>query len=318
MENIKPFLDNLELVLTSPRKRAPGTLASYLCTARTFLTWLDDGHISPTDKDLRRFFMERERAGILTSSRSVHFVQIKKLFEANEWGWPFKKEDRPISEDTPTAPALTEEEVMDLILSRGDFSKMENFYLALSVTFGLRAEEMRRVTARDIKDNTIFIRTAKHGQQKIQLIPEEIRPIIDDYRPKQPSARAMGYAFHRMADKAGLELRPRCNFHSIRRTLLTLLVYNLAEHRKDITYAAQYLRWSKKTMGVGLMGAAMAGVYMHPEARTNDPYEVDRTCQRPDIHPFLAAYREEVKKDGEDEEGGGESSTKGKAEDLQS
>ncbi len=319
-DHANEYLENLELVLTSPRKRAPGTLRSYLSTARGFLGWLGEGKIPPTDKDLRRFFMEKEKAGILTSSRSIYFAQLKKLFDANEWTWPFKKEDRPISEDIPTAPALTEEEVLKLIATRAQFTKMENFYLAMAVTYGLRSEELTRITSKDIKDMaSVFIKTAKHGQQKTQLLPPEIMPIIEAYKPKVHSTRALRYAFHRMAEKAGIELRPRSNFHSIRRTLLTLLIRNLAKADEDITYAAQYLRWSRKTIGATFLGTPMAGVYMHPEARTNDIFEVDRVCQREDIHPFLNAYRKEVNHNGESEQqNGSEPGQKGDDEEVQS
>jgi len=286
------YLENLELVLTSPRKRAPGTLRSYLSTARGFLNWLGEGKIPPTDKDLRRFFMEREKAGILTNTRSVQFVQLKKLFVANDWRWPFTKDDQPISEDTPTAPAFTEAEVRQLIASRSKFSKAENFYLAISITYGRRCEEMSRINARDVKDGIITFEIAKQKKAVIkkQLIPETIRPYIDNYKIKRHSPRALNHMFHRIASKAGLELEHRAGWHSMRRSLFTLLMTNLAASRYPPLWAAEYLAWSKRTIGLVFMGTAMAGVYTHPEVLANDPYQVDRVCQREDIHPFLKAY----------------------------
>ena len=156
MQEIKPYMDNLELVLTSPRERAVTTIASYLSTARTFLTWMDNDHV-PTDRDLRRFFLDRKSDGISASTRSLQFVQLRKLFEANSWKWPFTKDDRPVVEDEPNAPAFSPDEVLRLIANRDKYTPQENFYLVLAVTYGLRREEIARITPRDIKENSIII-----------------------------------------------------------------------------------------------------------------------------------------------------------------
>ena len=114
-------LENLKLVLTSPRERAPGTITSYLQTARIFLEFLGDGQM-PTGKD-----------------------ESKKLAEANNWPWPFTSDDKPVAEEEPFAPAFTPEEIETLIKARDEYSKGELFYLAVSTTWGLRREEMARI-----------------------------------------------------------------------------------------------------------------------------------------------------------------------------
>ena len=242
------YLENLRLVLSSPRKRAPGTLRSYLSTASIFLTWLGD-RVPPSDKDLRRFFLAREEQGINARSRATAFVQLKKLFEANDWPWPFKKEDKPVADDEPFAPAFRPDEVLQLIAAREEYSPQENFYLALAVTYGPRREEIGRVRGRDIQDNTIFIRTVKRGTQRQHLIPEEIAPFISGWRPRERTATAISCRFQKIMEKSGLGKRPGYGFHCIRRTLLTLLVTNLAKKDYPPSWAAEYLGGQRNPSG---------------------------------------------------------------------
>lgn len=281
-------LENLELVLTSPRRRAPDTLRTYISTAKIFLNWMESD-AAPTERDVRRFFIDREKAGIAASTRSIQFLRIKKLFEANNWAWPFKKEDRPVSEEIPNAPAFTQAEIEQLIAARDKYSAQENYYLAMSVTYGLRREEITRITSKDIKDNVVFIRTAKRGPQRQHLIPVEIMPILAAWKPQHRTAQALSYSFQSIMKKSGLGVRRGWGFHSIRRSLLTLLVTNLAANKQDPTLAAQFLRWSRRTIGLSFLGSAMAGVYAHPEILSTDPYGVDRIIFQ--YHPFLPAYR---------------------------
>jgi len=291
-EGMKQYLDNLELILTSPRRRDRTTISSYVSTARTFLTWLgDDGHV-PTEIDLRRFFMEREKDGISASTRRLQFIQLSKLFEANSWGWPFTKDDRPIDEETPSAPAFSATEVMQIIANRANYTRQENFYLVLSVTYGLRREEISRITARDIKADTITISVAKMKKKVIreQPIPEQIKPVLAAWKPRTRKTGAISYCFHKIMVKSGLGDRKGWGFHSLRRTMFTMLMVNLAKEGYQPSWAADYLRWSKKSIGMTFMGASMAGIYAHPEVLSDDRMQVDRICQRLDIHPFLAAY----------------------------
>ncbi len=281
-------LENLRLVLTSPRKRAPGTLVGYLSTANIFLGWLED-RLPPSDRDLRRFFLAREEQGISPRSRATEFVRLKKLFEANDWPWPFKKEDRPVADDEPFAPALSYDEVLKLISARDEYSPQENFYLALSVTYGPRREEIGRVKKIDVRDNTILIRTAKRGKQRAHLIPEEIAPIISAWRPRERGAGALSYSFRKIMEKSGLGKRPGYGFHSIRRILLTLLITNLAKNDLPPFMAAEFLRFSKTSAGAVFLGSATAGIYAHSEVLSDQPFHLDRLVFS--AHPFLAAYR---------------------------
>jgi integrase len=294
-DTIKYALENLALALTSPRRRASGTISSYMSTARIFLNWLGDDRIPPNDKDLRRFFLEREKQGIAGSTLGTQFTQLHKLFTENSWPWPFKKEDKPISDEAPHAPALTPQDVEHLILNRAKYTAQENFYLAISITYGLRRDELAKITSRDIKDNTLLVHISKKKKKetRLHLIPEEIMPIIEAWKPKARGSRGLSYCFQRIMAKSGLGSRKGYGFHSCRRTLLTLLVWNLAENRKDITLAAQFMRWSRLAIGSAFLGSPMAGFYTHPEVLSENPFNLDRTIFQ--VHPFLHIYRKEQK-----------------------
>jgi len=288
---MKKELDNLELVLTSPRKRAPGTISSYMSTAHIFLTWKGDDKV-PTDMDLRRFFMEREKAGIAPTTRGANFIQLKKLFEANNWPWPFKKEDKPVAEEETSVPAFTPDEMEVLIKNMPKYTKQERFYVAVSTVYGLRREELGRIGPRDVKENIISLQIAKQKKmvRRQHLIPEEILPVVSAWKPRIRTARALSFTFHRIMVKAGLGERPGWGFHCIRRTVFTLLMFELAKHSYPPQAAAEYIGWAKKTIGMAFMGSAMAGVYAHPEIMAADPYQLDRTIFS--VHPFLPLFKE--------------------------
>ncbi|MBA7568706.1 hypothetical protein ES708_10440 [subsurface metagenome] len=277
-------LENLKLTLTSPRKRAPGTIVSYLQTARTFLTFHGDGG-PPTAKDYRRFFIHRREKGISERTLAKEFVQLNKLAIANNWPWPFAAGDRPVAEEEPFAPAFTPEEIQALILARDKYSKSEAFYLAISTTWGLRREELVRIRKRDYNKLTIRIKTAKHGRRVEHLIPGEINPILQGFRPKLTDVNSLSYMFYRILKKAGIERRKGYGWRSIRRTLRTALEWNLAADRLPLSLVADYMGWSKTQKGIVYGGAPALSIYAHPEIKGSDPYAIERRIS--EIHPFL-------------------------------
>ena len=83
MEISEP-LENLKLVLTSPRPRAPSTLVGYVSIARQFLDRLGD-QLPPGEMDLRRYFVYRRDEGISDNSLRTAFAVLEKLYKANHW-----------------------------------------------------------------------------------------------------------------------------------------------------------------------------------------------------------------------------------------
>ena len=280
-------LENLRLVLTSPRPRSPDTLTGYLSVARQFLAWLGD-QVPPAEMDLRRYFLKRRDEGISDSTLRTTFAVLQKLYGANHWDWPLIKEDRPeISSETDTLP-FTREEVEQLIQNRELYSKGECFYLAMATIYAPRRIELARIKQRDIKDNTIRIDTAKKGEKRTHVIPVEIMPYIEAYRPRENNVRTLSFMFHRICAKGLGEEKKGYGWHSFRYTLDTLLPGALAKADKPLTLVGYFLRWSRRSTGARFLGTPMGGVYARPEILSSDPFFVDREVF--EVHPFLPLW----------------------------
>ncbi len=283
MEISEP-LENLKLVLTSPRPRAPSTLTNYLSMAGLFLTWLGD-RLPPGEMDLRRYFLHRRDEGLNDNSLRTTFAVLEKLYKANRWDWPLESRDRPEAPLEATTPAFTREEVEQLIQNRELYSKGECFYLAMGTIYAPRRIELARIKKRHIKDHTIFIDTAKGGEKRTHLIPDEIVPYIEAYHPKEHSVRALTFMFDRICVKGLGEKKPDYGWHSFRRTIDTLLPIALAKADKPLTLVGYFLRWSRRSTGARFLGTPMGGVYARPEILSADPYFIDREVFS--VHPFL-------------------------------
>lgn len=280
-------LENLKLVLTSPRQRAPDTLTGYLSMANRFLTWLGD-RIPPEEMDLRRYFLHRRDEGKSDSTLRTLFAVLQKLYQANRWDWPLVKEDRPEIPLEATTPAFTREEVEQLIKNRELYSKGERFYLAVATIYAPRRIELARIKKRDIKDNTLHIDTAKHGEKKTHLIPDEIMPYIETYKPRENNVSSLSAMFGRICKKGLGGKKKGYGWHSFRRCLITLLISSLAQNNLPITLGAEYMRWSKRTIGAAFLGSITAATYVRQEARSDDPYYVDKLILA--AHPFLPLW----------------------------
>jgi len=283
-------LDNLRLVLTSPRPRAPSTLTNYLSMAGLFLTWLGN-RLPPGEMDLRRYFVHRRDEGLNDNSLRTTFAVLGKLYKANHWEWPLESGDRPEAPSEATTPAFTREEVEQLIKNRELYSKGESFYLAIATIYAPRRIELARIKKRYIKGHTIFIDTAKGGEKRTHLISDEIMPYIEAYHPKEHSVRALTFMFDRICVKGLGEKKPNYGWHSFRRTIDTLLPIALAKADKPLTLVGYFLRWSRRSTGARFLGTPMGGVYARPDIMSADPYFIDREVF--EVHPFLKLWGEE-------------------------
>lgn len=284
---LHPALENLKERLSSPRLRAAGTIYTYLETGKFFLAGLDKDR-EPTDSDFRRYFIRRREQGISERTLRKEFFHLKKLALANTWVWPFTADDTPYPEDEPHSPALLPAQVEQLIHARAKLSKAERFFLAAATTWVVRREELCRIKKRDYDDSTILIHTAKHGRPVKHLIPDCLHQVFVDYRPKEHTPAALTIMYWRICSKAGLQCEKGYGFHSIRRTLTTMLAALLPQNSLDPAILADYAGWSKSSLGPLYGGAAMVGVYRHPEILDTDPYGRDRIIYS--IHPFLPLW----------------------------
>jgi len=215
---------------------------------------------------------------------------LRSLYLANEWDWPFTPDDSPVRPEEYQTPAFTYDQIAQLITSRDLYTHNECFYLALATIYGLRRVELARIKRESIKGNTIYVDTAKKGEKRTHLIPEEILPYIKAYKPREHHVSPVSATFHRIVAKAKLGVGNGYGWHSFRRSLDTLLPIACAKNEMPLTFVAYFLRWSRRSWGRKMVGATMAGVYSRPEIISDDPFYIDR--QIFSIHPFLPLWRE--------------------------
>lgn len=285
---LHPALEKLVERLSSPRLRAPGTLSSYLVTGRCFLSGLKGNRV-PTDSDFRQYFIRRRRVGINERTLRKEFFHVKKLALANGWPWPFEKDDTPYPEDEAQSHPLLPEQIEQLIKARGKLSTAERFYLAVATTWIVRREDLSRIKKRDFDGDVFIIHHSKHGRKVKHLIPDVLKSIFADYRPKEHNPSALSLMFKRICAKAGLEHQPGWGWHGIRHTLTTMIAAYLPKNNLEPALIADYSGWSRKSMGGFFGGVSMVGVYRHPEILDTDPHGLDKVIYS--IHPFLALWQ---------------------------
>jgi len=215
----------------------------YLSYAKNFLDYAD----SLDKENINNYIKKLKRQGRSPGTLNFAFRVIRRLFAVNGLEWPFRRGEAPqIGQREEVKPALDPEVVKAMVQAAKDnvLDSDEACFLALSTLYGLRREEMYNLVSKDIdfKGDTIFISTVKSGRQRYHLIPPEIKPYLErhDFETRY-SDTAMSQMFWRIINKSGLEAfkSERLGWHSIRRTLITLL----HQSGVDPFTVHQFMRW---------------------------------------------------------------------------
>lgn len=299
------YLRTLHERLTGGRVKKPGTIKSYEITARSFLEFTGKtDNIVPGDVD--KYMAYCRANGISERTLRTRMFQIKKLVEANNlFTWKFTKDDMPAyqTEDSVTS-TLNLEQLTQLIKAYPILTSGERFYLAISTTFACRGEAMCQIKKRSYDEESITIPGVKHGRTIKHLIPPVLKGIFADYNAKAHTNVAQTKIFHRIAEKAGLEL-PKARtaqgigWHAIRRGVTSLAEYFIPKCKGPDgeplpqSVWADYTGWTKESKGRSFMGSSMAGHYTHSEVRDKDPFWLDRAIYAG--HPLLRVWAQVIK-----------------------
>jgi integrase len=177
--------------------------------------------------------------------------------------------------------SMTYEEVERLI----NYCKTLNNYVtgifSLSTTYGLRRTEIIKLKKEDIdiERRTIKITALKSVESKyLHKIPDEIVTYLETYLSKIDKVNALqpqtlNALFDRVCHDAGIQLRPRLGFHSIRRSLVTEL--RKRDVPKDVVET--FMRWTP-------LIKSMVDVY-----DIKDRQNVDERIFN--VHPFLQLWK---------------------------
>lgn len=213
-----------------------------------------------------------DKQGYAPGTRALHFRILKRVFEIAGVPWEFGK--RPpselpieIAEWEVERPAVSFDDIERMIngAKNGLFPLDWRGILAASTVYGLRRIEIIELSPElvDLGAGWLRIITAKHGRSREHLIPDEIKPYLENYPYGQYSESELSQIFHAIRAGVGLPSLYGGGWHSIRRCIDSFIV-----DKFGIPIARDYLRWKRTT-------SEMALVYWTPPP----PKEIDRKVQ---------------------------------------
>jgi len=287
------LLSNYEKGLASKGKLR----THYLRYAHDFLSF-SDGIFDRHTIDKYIDYLRKKRR---YSDGTVNFAfgVIRTMFNRNQsqlasegWDWPYRRGEGPIiREDKITAPALSPEVIYKMIETTKENGEIEEkVFLALSTTYGLRREELLNISNDDIdfRGKSIHIATLKHGRDRTHMIPEEIVPYLKDYGfDTVRSEFGMLEVWYRIEHRCGLRHTDQVGWHSIRRTLNTLL----GDELPRVTVMS-FLRWKQRTssdMSFRYSAQTFVGFDGEITKVVGESRQVDEKVFA--VHPFLKYWR---------------------------
>ncbi len=194
-----------------------------------------------------KYLVRLGRQKYADGSINLIFRIIRTLFSRNDIEWPYNRGESPqIREDRIQAPALDPDiigEMIQAVKTEGEPS--EKAFLAISTIYATRRVEMVGLVMDDvnIRDRTIHITTAKHGRERTHMIPEEIVPYIEGYDFDVGRSESEIFTlWYSLEYRIGLDHTHRVGWHSVRRTINTLLLDNLPE-----ATVMSFMRWKQRT-----------------------------------------------------------------------
>ncbi len=220
-------------------------------TRNLYLRYADD-FLNYANGDLDRetvdkYLLRLKRRKYSDGSINLIFRIVRTVFNRNDIDWPFGRGESPqIREDKIQAPALDPDIIGEMIGKvKQEGEPEEKAFLAISTTFATRRIEMVELSTEDvnIRDRTIHIATAKHGRERTHMIPEEIVPYLEPYDfDSQRSESELFILWYRLEYLIGLNHTNQVGWHSVRRTINTLLLDNLPE-----ATVMSFMRWKQRT-----------------------------------------------------------------------
>lgn len=221
--------------------------------------------------DVIKFLTWEREQGFTENSIKTHLRPIKLLAQIQDWPFP-KLTFRKIRAEEITRTIFTKDQVISLIqMGRQLLEPNELSWLALATTYGLRREELGKPDPPEIIDSKITVHTVKGGPITTHLIPPEIVPFLENYKPY--SADYMSHRFLQILYKTGIKVGAGYGWHSIRRALATELLLSEA----SALNISRFMRWSDTTLKQEF---GMLTIYAK-----KDQARIDNQIFR--MHPFL-------------------------------
>jgi integrase len=288
------LLKNYQNHLSSDGK----TRTLYLKYAKDFL---DHSSGIFTREEIQKYLTSLRRGEKKYSDGTVNFAfrVIRTLYNRNSSElikegieWPFRRGETPqIRENTVQAPALDPGLIIEMINKvKAEGEPNQRAFFSLSTTFGLRREEILELDQGqiDYKSKTIHIRTLKHGRERTHLLPDDIIWTLQDYDFPKISEFALLKIWYKIEFLNDFPHQEQVGWHSIRRTLNTLLLDELPEN-----VVMSFLRWKQRTSS-NMPFRYSAQRFIGREDSTvrvfGESKEMDQKVY--EVHPFINYWRE--------------------------
>lgn len=251
MNNRSELAINCQEALDKYSRRLSSTgamRAQYIRYAKEFLLYAD----GLLDREAVLGYVQRMQEQKLSEGTiNFKFRLVRTLFSRSGIEWPFNRGEAPrVTKAKLLKPTYSPELVLKLIHStKTKGEPEEKAFLALSTTYGLRRTEMVHMGEDDVltSDHIIHIATAKHGEERDHLIPEEIVPYLNgwDFSRKLSDSFMMA-VLYRIEYRAGVNHTFRAGWHSVRRILNTMLRRQVEEHKIELPDVMRFMRWTQE------------------------------------------------------------------------
>ena len=229
--------------------------------------------------DVVKFIAELRQEGMKQNSINARLKALGLLCQIQNWDGGFPRLAMPkVKNSEISRPAFSVDEVVHIIGKAKEVcNERELAFLAAASVYGLRREEIGTL---EVNDGVVKVHTAKGGEAIFQIMPDEIKDYMKDYRACK-DVRYITRLFQSIVSKVGLEVNRGYGWHSIRRALAT----ELALRNVSAINILRFMRWSYASSLQGEFG--MLAIY----AQRNQA-EIDECIFR--VHPFLSAWSENV------------------------
>jgi len=178
--------------------------------------------------------------GFSQTSIETMLRPVKLLADMQGWKFP-KLAMKKASDSEIYRPMLSKEEIAKAIMvGKKVLVGAELALLAMSTTYGVRREEMSSPNEPviDIGARSVKVNTVKGGEVINHLIPDVVKQYLSEYVPY--SCGYTSQLFGEIMCKVGVRCGLRYGWHTIRRTLVTELLFSEVS---SVT-VHRFMRWS--------------------------------------------------------------------------
>ncbi len=242
LARVKDHQKLLDNYLEHLRRRGKTVLSPYSTYAERFIKFAEARNLDK--RTVEDFLASCEDSK--SSTRRFAFGVVRTMFNVNQVPWPFRKGEGPKNTHDTYAPAYDPRAVAVMIEAarQGKLDPDEAFVLAMVSTYGMRREEVTRLKKGCVANNLLTIPTAKGEAPRLHLIPAEIKPYIDAWGFKaELTITQLELMWYRLEIKAGLKHSRKVGWHSLRRTLNTLLMDRISHPQ----FVRSFMGWASRS-----------------------------------------------------------------------